>query len=59
MKDSSTDLKGFGLGTAAGYELYQSRGAFVVEASTRLGVSMFPDHGAGLAGALGIGVTWN
>jgi|MudIll2142460700_1097286.scaffolds.fasta_scaffold52975_4 hypothetical protein len=59
MKDSEVELRGFGLGTAAGYELYQSRGSFVVEASGRIGASMFPDHGGGVSGALGVGVTWN
>lgn len=57
--DTSLDFKGFGLGTAVGYELYQSRGSFVIEASGRFGASMFPDHGAGMAGSVGVGLSWN
>jgi hypothetical protein len=57
--DTNVELRGLGLGAGVGYELYQSRGAFVVEASGRLGGSLFADHGAGAAGAVGIGVTWN
>jgi hypothetical protein len=56
---TSVELKGFGIGTALGYELYQSKGSFVVDASGRLALSMFPDHGGGLMGGAAIGVSWN
>jgi hypothetical protein len=57
--DTSVELKGFGLGTGAGYELYQSTGSFVVDVSGRLAVSMFPGHGAGVMGGVALGVSWN
>jgi len=57
--DTSIEYVGLGVGGGVGYELHQSKGAFVVDVSARVAGMAFPGHGVGGMSALGLGVTWN
>lgn len=57
--DMSIEHRGVGLGAGVGYELYQSRGSFVIDVSARSVLGMFPGHGASVSGSALIGLSWN
>jgi hypothetical protein len=52
-------VEGLGLGSALGYELFQSDGSIVIELSGRLGLAVFGDRGTSLMGGVALGLTWN